>query len=117
LKLCRGVSTLLFPSPPFPETPVPRHSFKATSPNTQPKAMTYSRRKTSDFTVTARLRESEVEEYSDNSPAPESDPHPSFPHLRVVTTDGKTVEETTKPYTLAKCRQVTAVRLPKKVAG
>lgn len=35
----------------------------------------------------------------------ERDPTPSYPALRVVTVDGHTVSESTKP--LAKCRQVT----------
>jgi hypothetical protein len=65
-------------------------------------------RKTSDhFSFTATHRRT-VEEYSEHEP--ESDPTPSFPALRVVTVDGETVEESTRP--LARCRQVSPVVVP-----
>jgi hypothetical protein len=42
-----------------------------------------------------------VERVSDDE---ERDPTPSFPPMRVVNTDGETVEETVMPLPLVKCR-------------
>lgn len=41
-----------------------------------------------------------VERVSDD----ESDPRPSLPPMRVVTTDGETVDETVLPLPIVKCR-------------
>lgn len=71
--------------------------------------MTYTRTKETAVTVTVR----ETETYSGED---STDPTPRHPALRVVTTDGETVEESTRP--LAKCRQLSVIQLPrKKVAG
>lgn len=80
--------------------------------------MTYTRTREKDFSVTARLRERDSETFEDGpAPEPESDPYPSFGPLRVVTVDGETVGEETRP--LAKCRQTTPVSFHarRKVAG
>lgn len=73
-------------------------------------------RKTSDeFSYTAASHRRVVEEYSDHES--EDDPTPSYPALRVVTCTGESVSESTKPLVLAKCRQITSVRLPRKKAA
>lgn len=65
-------------------------------------------RKISDTFSFAVTRKRTVEEYSEHEP--ESDPTPSPRALRVVTTDGHCISESTRPP--AKCRQVTPIRVP-----
>jgi hypothetical protein len=73
-----------------------------------------SYRKTSDHYSFTATHSRTVEEYSEHEP--ERDPTPSLPPLRVVTCDAEVVSESSRP--LAKCRQITPIRFPrKKVVG
>lgn len=69
--------------------------------------MTYTRTRERAVTVVT-VCESVTETYTSD------DPTPRRPALRVVTTDGHTIEESVRP--LAKCRQVTPIRSLKRKA-
>jgi hypothetical protein len=66
--------------------------------------MTHTKTREVAFTVLVR----ETETYSSDPTS--SDPTPRRPALRVVTVDGETIEESTRP--LARCRQVSPVVVP-----